>query len=82
MPRPGHSAEEIAAKLALADELLRQGRTITAVAQALGVTRMTYYRWRHEQQGTPGDLARRLHALEQENAELRRLLADRAQPAA
>ncbi len=82
MPRPGHSAEEIAAKLALADELLRQGQTIVAVAQALGVTRMTYYRWRQEQQGAKADLAQRLRALERENAELRRLLADRSPTAA
>ncbi|MEA1675493.1 transposase [Nitrospirillum sp. BR 11163] len=72
-----HSAEEIAQCLAKADGLLEEGVKVVDVARILGVSRMTYYRWRRDQAGTPADadLRRRLMRLEEENAALRRQLA-------
>jgi transposase-like protein len=49
------------------------------VAQAckkIAVTEQAYYRWRKEYGGLRVDQARRLKTLEQENARLKRLLAD------
>jgi transposase-like protein len=49
------------------------------VAQAckkIAVTEQTYYRWRKEYGGLKVDQAKRLKTLEQENARLKRLLAD------
>lgn len=41
-----HSAVEIAAKLEEAEVLLGKGRTQTEVARALGISVMTFHRWR------------------------------------
>ena len=76
MPRKRHSAEEIVAKLRQADVLLAQGQTGADVARALGVTETTYYRWRTEFGGLKGDQVKRLKELEQENARLRKAVAE------
>ena len=41
-----HSAGEIVAKLRLVDELSSTGRTVGNAVQAIGVTEVTYYRWK------------------------------------
>jgi putative transposase len=41
-----HSTEEIATKLAQADELAAQGKLQSEIARALGVSIMTLHRWR------------------------------------
>jgi transposase-like protein len=46
------------------------------VLRELGVTANTYYRWRKEYGGLGLDQARRLKDLEQENARLKRAVAD------
>ncbi|WP_044561556.1 transposase, partial [Azospirillum sp. B4] len=46
-----HSAEEIAQCLAKADNLLEGGAKVVDVARILGISRMTYYRWRRDQPG-------------------------------
>jgi transposase-like protein len=42
----------------------------------IGVTEQTYYRWRNEYGGLSIDQAKRLKQLEQENARLKRAVAD------
>ena len=49
---------------------------MAAVCKLLGITDATYFRWRKEYGGMKVDQAKRLTALEQENARLKRLLAD------
>jgi putative transposase len=44
--RKRHSAIEIASKLAHADALAAQGRRNQEIARALGVSVMTFHRWR------------------------------------
>ncbi len=44
--------------------------------QHLGVSEATYYRWRDQYGGMKAESAKRLKELEQENARLKRLLAD------
>jgi len=41
-----HASEEIAAKLAHADELAAKGKTQREISKALGVSIMTYHRWK------------------------------------
>jgi transcriptional regulator with XRE-family HTH domain len=41
-----HAWEEIAAKLAQADELAAKGKTQREISKALGVSIMTYHRWK------------------------------------
>jgi putative transposase len=42
----------------------------------LGVTEVTYYRWRNEYGGLKGDQVKRLKELETENGRLRRAVSD------
>jgi putative transposase len=46
MKKKRHTSGEIAAKLRQADEMVAQGRLHSEVAKALGVSIMTYHRWR------------------------------------
>ncbi len=70
MPRKGFRPEEIIAKLREADVLLGQGKRVAEVVKALGVSEVTYYRWRREYAGMSVPRARRLKELERENARL------------
>ena len=56
--------------------LLSQGNTIGVVSKKIGVSDFTYYRWRKEYGGMRVDQARRLKELEQENARLKKVVAD------
>jgi putative transposase len=76
MPRKGFRAEEIIAKLREADVLLGQGKKVAEVVKALGVSEVTYYRWRQEYAGMSVSQARRLKELEKENTRLRKAVAD------
>jgi transposase-like protein len=68
--------EEIINKLREAEVLSSQGKSVAEICRALGVTDQTYYRWRKEYGGMGTEQARRLKALERENAQLRKVLAD------
>ncbi len=46
MPRKKHTPEEIVAKLRPVDVLVSQGVAIAEVVWQIGVTEVTYYRWR------------------------------------
>ena len=76
MAKRKHTAEQIIGKLREAEVLLAQGQTVAQVSRALGVTEQTYYRWRAEYGGLKLDQAKRLKALERENARLRKAVAD------
>jgi transposase-like protein len=52
--RKRHSPAEIAAKLAQAEQLIAQGRRQQEVARSLGVSVMTFHRWRKAQPGRHG----------------------------
>jgi transposase-like protein len=76
MARKRHSAEEIVNKLRQAEVELGKGKTIAEVCRQLGVSEPTYYLWRREYGGLKVDQAKRFKELEQENARLKRLLAE------
>ena len=76
MARKRHSAEEIVAKLRQVDVLMAQGKAVADAVRAIGVTEVTYYRWRNEYGGLKGDQVKRLKELEAENARLRRAVSD------
>lgn len=71
-----YKPEEIILKLREAEVLLAEGASVGEVVRRLGVTQVTYYRWRKEYGGMKIDQAKRLKDLEKENARLKRLLAD------
>ena len=76
MPRERHKPEEIVAKLRQVDVLVSQGQGVADAVRSIGVTEVTYYRWRQEYGGLKADQVKRLKALETENARLRRAVAD------
>ena len=48
MARKRPTAEEIVTKLRQVDVLVSQGRPIAEAVRTIGVTEVTYYRWRSE----------------------------------
>ena len=76
MPRKRHSAEEIVTNLRQVDVLSAQGRPVAEAIRSIGVTEVTYYRWRSEYGGLKGDQVKRLKELETENSRLRRAVSD------
>ncbi len=68
--------EEIILKLREADVEAGRGKTVPEICRRLGITEVTYYRWRKEYGGLRVDQAKRLKELEHENSRLKRLLAD------
>ena len=76
MPRKKHKAEEIVAKHRQVDVLTAQGRPVAEAVRSIGVTEVTYYRWRSEYGGLKGDQVKRLKELEAENNRLRRAVSD------
>ena len=76
MPRKRHKPEEIVAKLRQVDVLVSQGQRVADAVRSIGVTEVTYYRWRQEFGGRKSDQVRKLKDLEAENARLRRAISD------
>ena len=76
MPRKRHTAEEIVAKLRQVDVLVSQGQSVADAIRQIGVTEVTYYRWRQEFGGLKSDQVKRLKELEAENTRLRRAVSD------
>jgi putative transposase len=74
--RKWFTPEAIIGKLREAEVALAAGKTVADVCRQLGVTQVTYHRWRREYGGLKVDQVRRLKELERENARLRRAVAD------
>ena len=70
------TSEEIVARLRQVEVLSSQGKTVAEAVRAIGVTEVTYYRWRKEYGGLKGDQMKRLNELEAKNARLRRAVSD------
>jgi len=76
MPKKAYTPEQIINKLREAEVLLSQGNTIGVTCKKIGVSDVTYYRWRKEYGGMRVDQAHRLKELEQQNSRLKRVVAD------
>lgn len=76
MAKKRHTAEEILGKLRQAEVLIGQGRTVGEACREIGVTEVTYFRWRKEYGGLRLDKAKRLKELEKENGRLKRAVAE------
>ena len=76
MPKKIHKPEEVVAKLRQVDVLVSQGQTTADAIRSIGVTEVTYYRWRKEFGGLKADQVKRLKELETENTRLRKAVAD------
>ena len=70
------TSEQIIMKLGEAEVLLGGGKSTKEACRALEISEQTYYRWRKEYGGLDTTQARKLKALEKENARLKNLVAD------
>ena len=59
MARKRHKVEEIVAKLRQVEVLTAQGRPVAEAGRSIGVTEVTYYRWRSQYGGLKGDQVKR-----------------------
>jgi putative transposase len=91
MKRKSYSPKEIASKLQQADKLAEEGQSQSEIVKVLGISTMTYHRWRKARQKQtvvhlipkhhPAGEAAAIHVarikdLELENARLRQLVTD------
>jgi hypothetical protein len=78
MPARKFSVEQIVAKLREAERLQGQGLSIAQVCKRLQISDQTFFRWRLKYGALKEDEAQRLKALEQENARLKKIVAEQA----
>jgi putative transposase len=76
MPKKRYRPEEIVAKLRQVDVLVSQGQNVADAIRQIGVSEVTYYRWRQEYGGLKTEQVKRLKELEQENTRLRKAISD------
>ena len=76
MARKRYKPEEIVSLLRQAEVLHGQGMSMVGAIRQLGISEVTFYRWRKEYGGMSGDRLRRLKELEKENERLRRAISD------
>ena len=76
MARKRYRPEEIVSKLRQVEVLHGQGMAMAEAIRQLGISEVTFYRWRKEYVGMSGDQLSRLKQLEKENERLRRAVAD------
>ena len=68
--------EQIVTVLRQIEVQIANGKKVPQACKEAGIHTQTYYRWRKEYGGLKLDQARRLKALEKENARLKRLVAE------
>jgi transposase-like protein len=76
MARKRYKPEEIVAKLRQVDVPVSQGQSVVDAVRSIGVTDVTYYRWRSEFGGLKTDQVKRMKDLELENQRLRKAVSD------
>ena len=76
MPRKRYKPKEIVAKLRQVDVLVSQGQSLADAIRQIGVSEVTYYRWRQEIGGLKTEQIKRLKDLELKNGRLRRVVSD------
>src|SRR3954470_8178593 len=76
MSRKRHKPEEIVSKLRQVDVLVAQGTPVADATRTIGVTEVTYDRWRQECGGLKSDQIKGMKELETENQSLRKAIAD------
>ena len=76
MKQKRHTPEQIIRKLRQAEAMQADGKTIGEICQTLEIADQTFSRWRNQYGGMKAHDAKRLKELEQENARLKRAVAD------
>ena len=76
MPIKRYKPEQIMTLQRQVEVVMANGQTTPQACREAGISEQTLYRWRKEYGGLKLDQAKRLKALEQENAKLKRLVAE------
>lgn len=76
MPSKRYRPEDILSKLREADIFISQGKTVAETIRILGISDVSYYRWRKEYGGMAPSQVKRLKQLEKENQRLRKAVSD------
>jgi len=76
MGKRKYTAEEIITKLHEAEVLQSQGKSVAEAVRQIGISDMTYYKWRKEYGGLRVDQAKRFKEMEQENQRLRKVITE------
>ena len=76
MAKKRYRPEEIVSKLRQVEVLQSQGIAVADAIRQIGVSKVTYYRWRKEYGGMGAESLKRLKELEKENQRLRRTVLD------
>ena len=76
MARKTYKPEEIVSKLRQVDVLHSQGMSMADAIRQIGVSEVTFYRWRKAYGGMKSDQLKRLKELEKENERLRKAVSD------
>ena len=76
MGKRSYKPEEIVSKLRQVDVLHGQGMSMVDAIRQIGVSEVTFYRWRKEYGGMKADQLKRLKELEKENERLRKAVSD------
>jgi len=77
MAQKRYTPEQIVMKLREAERLQAQGLTVQAVCKRLRISDVTLHRWRTKYGAMKKDEAAKLKALETENRQLKRLVAEK-----
>ena len=78
MKQNRHTMDQVISKLRRADVELGKGKKVAEICKLLEVTEQTYYRWRQKYGGMQPKMTKQLKALQQENARLKKLVAEQA----
>ena len=76
MAKKRYRTEEIVIKLRQVEVLQNQGTAATDAIRQIGVSEVTYYRWRKEYRGMASYQLKRLKEVEKENQRLRKAVSD------
>jgi putative transposase len=76
MKRKLHTPEQIVKKLREADAIIAQGGTVEQACRQLGISDATYYNWRKQYGQMKLDQVRQIKALQRQNSQLEKLVAD------
>jgi putative transposase len=76
MARKRYKPEEIVAKLRQVDVLVSQDQNVVGAIRQIGVSEVTYYRWRQEFDGLKTEQVKCSKDLELENSRLRNAVSD------
>ena len=78
MAQKRHRVDQIISKLRRADVELGKGKKVPEVCMLIRIAEQTYYRWRQKYGGRQPEMAKELKALQNENARLKKMVAEQA----